>query len=82
MAGMTADPPLVCSSCQQPVEDRDLDFRFHLPDPLFEIPEAERRQRVQGNGDMVGARGVGTFVRVLLPRPRRCSVVSGLMLVG
>jgi hypothetical protein len=64
---MTADPPLVCSYCEQPVEGRNIDFRFQLPDPLFEIPAAERRKRVQGSGDIVGARGVGLFVRVLLP---------------
>jgi hypothetical protein len=67
MAGVTADPRLVCSYCQQPVDAREIDFRFQLPDPLFEIPEAERRQRVQGSGDIVGAHGVGLFVRVLLP---------------
>jgi hypothetical protein len=67
MAAMATDPPLVCSFCGQPVDDRDIDFRFRLPDPLFAIPEAERRQRVQDSGDMVGARGVGVFVRVLLP---------------
>ncbi|GAA3223203.1 DUF2199 domain-containing protein [Dactylosporangium siamense] len=64
---MTAVPQLVCSYCHQRVEGTDLDFRFKLPDPLFAIPEAERPARISDSGDMVGADGVGVFVRVLLP---------------
>jgi hypothetical protein len=67
MSGMSLDPSLVCSYCQQPVQGRELDFRFKLPDPIFEIPEAERPQRVRDSGDVVGAQGVGVFVRVMLP---------------
>jgi hypothetical protein len=48
------------------VQGRDLDFRFKLPDPILEIPEAERPQRVRESGDVVGAEGVGVFVRVML----------------
>jgi hypothetical protein len=67
MVVMTVDPPLVCSYCQQPVEGRDIDFRFKLPDPLFEIPAAQRPARIQDGGDIVGAADAGIFVRVLLP---------------
>jgi hypothetical protein len=64
---MTIESPLVCSHCAQPVEDRDIHFRFKLPDPLLKIPKAEREQRVRGDGDIVGASGIGMFARVLLP---------------
>ena len=63
---MTVESPLVCSHCKQRVDDRDIHFRFTLPDPLFEIPTAEREQRVRGEGDIVGAAGIGMFARVLL----------------
>jgi hypothetical protein len=64
---MTADPPLVCSYCQEPVEGRDLDLRLMLPDVLFAIPAAERSALIQGGGDLVGAPDAGVFMRVLLP---------------
>lgn len=64
---MSVDPPPACSFCQQPVEGRELNYRFLLPDPILEIPEAERPHRVRDSGDVVGAAGVGVFVRVLLP---------------
>lgn len=67
MNTMTPEGPLVCADCGQMVEGRDLDFRFKLPDALFAIPEEERGQRVHDGGDMVGAPGLGVFVRVLLP---------------
>jgi len=65
---MISPEPLVCSYCGRPVDGRDLDYRFKLPDGLFAIPEPERAERIRGLGsDMVGAPGVGIFVRVLLP---------------
>jgi hypothetical protein len=67
MASMPTDSPLVCSYCQAPVEGPDLDFRFRLPDPIFDLPEPERAERMHGGGDVVGARGIGVFIRVLLP---------------
>jgi hypothetical protein len=63
---MTADRPRVCAQCGQSVEGPDYDFRFRLPDPVFELPEAEQEQRIWDGGDFVGASGVGVFVRVLL----------------
>lgn len=67
MSIMAAERPLVCAPCGEVVEGRELDFRFKLPDSLFAIPKEERGQRVHDGGDMVGAPGVGVFVRVLLP---------------
>lgn len=67
MSTVTPEEPLVCAHCGQVVEGRELDFRFKLPDSLFEIPKEERGQRVHDGGDMVGAPSVGVFVRVLLP---------------
>jgi len=64
---MTPEGPLVCAHCGQVVEGSEVDFRFKLPDSLFAIPKEERGQRVHDGGDMVGAPGIGVFVRVLLP---------------
>jgi hypothetical protein len=67
MSTMTPEEPLVCAHCGRVVEGPELDFRFKLPDSLLAIPQEERGQRVHDGGDMVGAPGVGVFVRVLLP---------------
>jgi len=67
MSSVTHEGPVVCAHCGQVVEGRELDIRFKLPDSMFAIPEEERGQRVHDGGDIVGAPGIGVFVRVLLP---------------
>jgi hypothetical protein len=65
---MIVDPPsLTCSECGQPVDGRDLDFRFKLPDPLLTIPPADRDRQIQGSGDGVWAEdGTERYLRALL----------------
>src|SRR2546425_1990648 len=55
-----------CSLCGRPLDAHDRDVRFGLPDRIFELPE-EKRQLSWGGQAMVAARGIGQFVRVLLP---------------
>jgi hypothetical protein len=60
----------VCRRCGRLQDELDLSFRFRLPDPIFDMSEAEQRERVVGgeaDSDSVAAAGVGTFLRVLLP---------------
>ena len=67
ISAMTDSDRLACSFCEQPVEGRELDFRFTWPDRLLDIPDADRSSRVRGDGDIIGAPGLGVFLRVLLP---------------
>src|SRR3989442_9766282 len=55
-----------CSLCGRPLDAHDRDVRFGLPNRIFELPE-EKRQLSRGGQAMVAARGIGQFVRVLLP---------------
>jgi hypothetical protein len=55
-----------CSLCGRPLETHQRDLRFKLPDAIVEMPE-EERELSWGGEAMVAARGVGQFVRVLLP---------------
>jgi hypothetical protein len=55
-----------CSLCGRPLDVHDRDVRFALPDPIFELPE-ERRELSWSGEAMVAARGIGQFVRVLVP---------------
>ncbi len=43
------------------------DVRYRLPDPVLQVPEAERGERTWGGGPVTMVRDVGAFVRCLLP---------------
>jgi hypothetical protein len=55
-----------CSLCGRSLDSHQRDLRFKLPDPVFAIPEQDRELSWGGDA-MVAARGIGQFIRVLLP---------------
>ena len=55
-----------CSLCGRPLDTHERDLRFKLPDPIFAIPE-QQRELSWGGDAFVAARGIGQFIRVLLP---------------
>jgi len=42
-------------------------FGFRLPEPVLDVPEAERASRTWGNDVLMQVQGVGAFVRILVP---------------
>ena len=57
----------ICNSCGRPLDDHNRHIRFGLPEPLLSIPEAERAALTWGNDVLMQVRGVGGFVRILIP---------------
>lgn len=56
-----------CPSCGSPLSHHDRHIRFRLPDPVIEVPEEERAERLWGNDVMLAVKDLGSFVRALLP---------------
>jgi hypothetical protein len=57
----------LCPKCGRPIDAHDRHIRFALPDPVLDVPEAEREERTWGNDVLLQVQAVGCFVRVLLP---------------
>ena len=57
----------ICPDCGRPIAEHDRHVRFALPDPVLEIPPADRADRTWGKDPIIQVQGVGAFVRVLLP---------------
>jgi hypothetical protein len=56
-----------CPTCGRSLDDHDQDIRFRLPDPVLGLSAAEREDRTWGNDVLLQVRGIGAFVRCLLP---------------
>lgn len=52
--------------CGRPLDSHNKDLRFLLPDAVVAVPE-DQRELSWGGDALLAARGVGHFVRVLLP---------------
>jgi len=61
----TSEAP--CPTCGRPRDQHDRHLRFHLPEPVLDVPEAERKGRTWGNDTLMQVRDVGSFVRVMIP---------------
>jgi hypothetical protein len=49
------------------MDEHNRNLRFHLPDPVLEVPEPARSDRTWGNDVLMQVKDVGSFVRVLIP---------------
>jgi hypothetical protein len=60
---------LICSSCGQIHALDDMELTFARPEPIDQIPEAERADKVNQNKDLASIGYDRFFVRALLPLP-------------
>jgi hypothetical protein len=60
-------PPKTCPSCGELLAPEALHVRFSAPDPVLGLPPDDRADRTLGHDPLLLVRGVGAFVRVLLP---------------
>lgn len=56
-----------CPTCGRPLDEHNRHIRFGLPEPVLSIPEAERPALTWGNDVLMTVKGVGGFVRILVP---------------
>lgn len=58
-----------CSECGRPLDDHDRHLRFRLPQPVLDaLPDGdERASKTWGNDVLTQVRGVGAFIRILIP---------------
>jgi hypothetical protein len=56
-----------CALCGRPLDEHNRHLRFHLPEPVLDVPRPEREARTWGNDVLMQVLGVGAFVRVLVP---------------
>jgi hypothetical protein len=61
--------PLTCSSCGQIHALDDMELIFARPEPIDQIPEADRPAKVKQNKDLASIGYERFFVRTLLPLP-------------
>ncbi|PZG21194.1 DUF2199 domain-containing protein [Nonomuraea aridisoli] len=54
-------------ACGAPLDERDRQIRFRLPDPVLALDPAELEAGRWGNDVMMAVENVGAFVRCLLP---------------
>ena len=60
-------PTDLCPHCGRRLDEHNRHLRFVLPEPVLEVPVAEREARTWGNEALMQVQGVGAFVRVLVP---------------
>jgi hypothetical protein len=56
-----------CPTCGRPLDEHNRHIRFGVPEPVLSIPEAERPALTWGNDVLMTVKGVGGFVRILVP---------------
>ena len=56
-----------CPTCGRPLDEHNRHLRFRLPEPVLDVPEAERASRTWGNDVLMQVQEVGAFVRILVP---------------
>jgi hypothetical protein len=67
---MTDEETLVCHCCGKPLAPGTLAWDIEEPDPLAYLSPAEREERIGVQTEqMVTVRGMGNFIRVILPVP-------------
>ena len=61
--------PGTCAECGRPLDEHNRHLRFNLPQPVLDLVpnEEERAAKTWGNDVLMQVRGVGAFVRVLVP---------------
>ena len=59
--------PETCQTCGRPLDEHDRNIRLVLSDPVLDVPESERANKMWGGDTLLQLDGVGAFVRVLLP---------------
>lgn len=69
--GTSRDTPVSapgsCPTCGRQLDEHNRHVRFQLPDPVLDVPADERPALTWGNDVMTQVKGVGAFVRSLLP---------------
>lgn len=57
----------VCPTCGRALDEHNRHIRFGVPEPVLSIPKDERAALTWGNDVLMQVKGVGGFVRILLP---------------
>ena len=57
----------VCPTCGRSLDEHNRHIRFGVPEPVLSIPEEERPALTWGNDVLMQVKGVGNFVRILVP---------------
>ena len=60
-------PAEICPHCGRPLDAHNRHLRFALPEPVLDVPVAERAARTWGSDVLMQVQDVGAFVRVLVP---------------
>ena len=56
-----------CPTCGRPLNEHDRHIRFGVPEPVLSIPKEDRSGLTWGNDVLMQVKGVGGFVRILVP---------------
>lgn len=57
----------VCPTCGRSLDEHNRHIRFVVPEPVLSIPEEERAALTWGNDLLMQVKGIGGFVRILVP---------------
>ena len=57
----------VCSTCGRTLDEHNRHIRFGVPEPVLSIPKEERAALTWGNDVLMQVKGIGGFVRILIP---------------
>ena len=57
----------VCPTCGRALDEHNRDIRFGVPEPVLSIPKEERAALTWGNDVLMAVKGIGGFVRILVP---------------
>ena len=57
----------LCPSCGRSLDEHNRHIRFGVPEPVLSIPKEDRAALTWGNDVLMQVKGVGGFVRILVP---------------